>query len=226
MSLRTRLVALACTAGIVAATGATSATALSAAQVRQAMHATASPVLGADEKALPFWQVGYGHINLDKAVRLVRGADWKQNLTAAAKRADARVLKTDGLTVVKGDFWQQAALPVTVGGVDSATYTTKVAAGVQTLSVTLVHPGLGSVCCNGLSYTVTVKDPSGAVTGTSTESITSGHGTAYVLVNVKKAGTYTFEISGDYGASDPDTIDSDSILGRVVLLHVAQLRKS
>jgi serine protease AprX len=63
-----------------------------------------------------------------------------------------------------------------------------------------------------------VKDPKGAVVGTSTESITSGHGTAYVLVKAKLAGTYTFEIVGDYAVSDPDTIDSDSVLGRVVLL--------
>lgn len=37
------------------------------------------------------------------------------------------------------------------------------------------------------------------------------------------AGRYTFSVSGDYAASDPDTLDSDSVLGRMVTLHVAQV---
>jgi serine protease AprX len=32
-------------------------------------------------------------------------------------------------------------------------------------------------------------------------------------------------VVGDYAASDPDTLDSDSALGRMVTLHVAQLVK-
>jgi len=34
---------------------------------------------------------------------------------------------------------------------------------------------------------------------------------------------FTFDVSGFYAASDPDTLDSDSALGRVVALQVAQL---
>ncbi len=38
------------------------------------------------------------------------------------------------------------------------------------------------------------------------------------------AGKYVVDVSGDYAVSDPDTIDSDSVNGRVVFLQVAQLR--
>ena len=34
----------------------------------------------------------------------------------------------------------------------------------------------------------------------------------------------TVDVTGDYAASDPDTLDSDSVNGRVVFLQVAQLR--
>ena len=68
-----------------------------------------------------------------------------------------------------------------------------------------------------MSYTVTVTDPKGKVVGTSTESPTAGSGTSTVLVDLRKlkapAGTYTFKVVGDYAASDPDTLDSDSALG-------------
>ena len=37
-------------------------------------------------------------------------------------------------------------------------------------------------------------------------------------------GTYTVDVTGDLAVSDPDTIDSDSINGRVVFLQVAQVR--
>jgi len=43
------------------------------------------------------------------------------------------------------------------------------------------------------------------------------------VVAVPGPGTYTFDVVGDYAASDPDTLDSDSVLGRMVTLHVAQL---
>ena len=39
------------------------------------------------------------------------------------------------------------------------------------------------------------------------------------------AGTYTLTVVGNYAASDPDTLDSDSVLGRMVVVHAAQLTK-
>jgi hypothetical protein len=38
--------------------------------------------------------------------------------------------------------------------------------------------------------------------------------------------TFSFDVSGVYAASDPDTLDSDSLLGRVVALSVAQLSRN
>jgi serine protease AprX len=67
------------------------------------------------------------------------------------------------------------------------------------------------------------------VLATTTESMTAGSGTASATVRLHRAGagpgTYSFAISGDYAASDPDTLDSDSALGRMVTLQVAQLRR-
>jgi serine protease AprX len=195
-------------------------------QVRLALQATATPVTNdADSGALPFWQVGYGYANLDQAVELVSGRNWAKGLDKASAHADARVLAEDGWKVARGDFWTYDSPRATVGGTDSHTYTAPVAAGVNALKVSLSHPSLAAVGMNGTSYTVTVKDPSGTVVGTSTESFTAGAGTATVQVPVTTAGTYTFDVVGNYAVSDPDTLDSDSIGGRMVTLHVAQLQK-
>ncbi len=74
---------------------------------------------------------------------------------------------------------------------------------------------------------MTVLDPSGAVVATSTTDpvVSFEDGAFAVTVQVAKPGTYTFQVVGDYAVSDPDTIDSDSALGRFVTLHVAQLRR-
>ena len=88
--------------------------------------------------------------------------------------------------------------------------------------MTLVFPTPGTAA-NLAQYSATVTDPSGRKLGTTTTSITQSHGTAVVTVPAARAGTYTFTVSGDYAVSDPDTIDSDSVNGRVVFLSVAQL---
>ena len=81
---------------------------------------------------------------------------------------------------------------------------------------------------NGTQYTVTVKDAAGKVIGTTTNAdLTAGAGTASALIALKPDmayGNFTFEVSGDYAASDPDTLDSESLLGRVAVLQVAQLQ--
>jgi serine protease AprX len=200
---------------------------LTPAQILSALESTATPVKAADGSALPFWQVGYGYIDLNAAVNLVRSPRWTKDLPKAQARADARVL-ADGFAVTRSDMWQYAPPPATFNGTDSHTYTAPVALGTGYVKVTLSHPSLAVVGINGTSYDVTVKDASGRVLGVTTESITSGAGTASVLVNLATAGTvaygnFTFEVSGFYAASDPDTLDSDSLLGRVVALQVAQL---
>jgi hypothetical protein len=80
-----------------------------------------------------------------------------------------------------------------------------------------------------MQYTVTVKDAGGKVIGTTTEAA-SGTGTSSVLIDLKAAaakyGSFSYEVSGDLAASDPDTLDSESALGHVIVLQVAQLQGS
>lgn len=40
---------------------------------------------------------------------------------------------------------------------------------------------------------------------------------------VRENGAFTFDVSGEFAVSDPDTIDSESRLVRMVTLQVAQL---
>ena len=168
-------------------------------------------------------------MNLDRAVALVRRSDWRTALASAAKAADARALASDGQRVLRGEFWTYDAPRVTAGGSDTKTYTTTVGSTTEKLFVSLAHPSAGTVGANLFSYTVTVTNPKGVVVGTTTESPTAGSGTSTALVDLRQlkspAGTYKVTVVGDYAASDPDTLDSDSALGRMITLHVAQLAK-
>ena len=192
-------------------------------QVRLALQATASRVRDADGHDLPFWQVGFGHVNLNKAVRLVRGDGWRKRLRKSARRADRRVLAADGRRVLRSDLWQYDAPPAALAGSDTRTYKVKVRRKAKRLHLVLVHPTPGTAA-NLAQYSATVTDPRGRTLGTSTASLTQNHGTAKLGVRVTRPGTYTVKVTGDLAVSDPDTIDSDSINGRVVFLQVAQIR--
>ncbi len=96
--------------------------------------------------------------------------------------------------------------------------------------MTLSHPSLAVVGINGTSYTVTVRDAAGQLLGATTESFTAGAGTASAFIDLRSFhnppvafGAFTFDVRGAYAASDPDTLDSDSLLGRMVTLQVAQM---
>ncbi|CAB4688365.1 MAG: S8 family serine peptidase [Actinobacteria bacterium] len=196
-------------------------------QVRLALQATATPVGATDGTGTaPFWQVGYGFANLDRAVTLVRSPGWAAKLARLARKADARVLKADGTTVVRSDLFTYEPLPVTVGGIDGGTFEVPVGKSTRSLDISLSFPSGGSLAASVFSYTVEVLDPAGTVVATSTTDPLGGAGTAVATVEGVKAGTYTFEVSGDYAVSDPDTIDSDSVFGRFVTLAVAQLKPS
>ena len=199
-------------------------------QLRSALQATATPVAAADGSALPFWQAGYGYVDLSAAVALVRSKTWAKDLPRAQTRADARVLAADGFGVTRTDLWTYDAPRGTVAGTDSHTYAVAVPIGTTHVKVTLSHPSLAVVGINGTSYVVTVRDAAGQVLGTTTESITAGAGTASAFIDLRSFqapavayGAFTFEVSGAYAASDPDTLDSDSLLGRMVTLQVAQV---
>jgi len=199
-------------------------------QVRSALQSTATPVAAADGSAVPFWEVGYGYVDLKGAVDLVRSKTWSKDLPKAQSRADSRVLSADGYGVTRTDLWTYDAPRGTVAGTDSHMYAVAVPIGTTHLKVTLSHPSLAVLGINGTSYTVTVRDAAGQLLGTTTESLTEGSGTASAFIDLRSFqnppvayGAFTFEVSGAYAASDPDTLDSDSLLGRMVTLQVAQV---
>jgi hypothetical protein len=114
-----------------------------------------------------------------------------------------------------------------VAGSDHRTFSANVPTRVTHLKITLSHPSGAVVGENGMEYTVTVRDAAGQELGTTTEAVT-GAGTASAVVRLRKGpavtyGTFTFEVTGELAASDPDTLDSESLLGRMVMLQVAQL---
>ena len=132
------------------------------------------------------------------------------------------MLRADGWRVSRSDIWQYDAPPATLGGSDAASYTVSVERGVDRLKVVLVYPTPGTVT-NLASYTATVSR-NGKQVGTTETNIDYATGVATLLLKGVSAGKYKVDVSGDYAASDPDTIDSDSVNGRVVFLQVAQLQ--
>jgi serine protease AprX len=201
---------------------------LTTTQLRSALQGTAKPVTDRVSGAeLGFWQIGYGRVDLAPAVELVRGSNVSRRITSAQLAADVRVLRSTPWTVSRSDFWTYDAPRVAAGGSDTRTFHTDVPSKTTHLKVTLSHPSLAVVGSNGMIWTVTVIDGTGQQLGTTTES-TSGAGTASLLVDLKAAaahsGEYTFIVKGERAVSDPDTLDSESLLGRVVVLQVAQAR--
>jgi serine protease AprX len=200
-------------------------------QVRTALQVTAQPVKTVDgTHTAPFWQAGYGRIDLAAAVDLVRSSKAMKSLSSTQSSRDSKVLAGIGAKVVKSDFWTwEAPRAALFGLTDSRTLTAPVSSTTTKLKVTLAHPSLYAVCCNGMQYTVTVKDAGGKVIGTTNEAA-SGTGTSSVLIDLKAAaakyGSFSYEVSGDLAASDPDTLDSESALGHVIVLQVAQLQGS
>ena len=206
--------------------------ALTPAQVRMALQASATPVSASDGGTLPFWQVGYGYVDLAAAANLVGVRGWEKELGRAQARADARVLAADDFAVARSDWWTYDAPRIAVGGSDQRTYAVAVPANVTDLKVTLSHPSGAVVGENLMNYTVTVRDAAGQLLGTTTEAA-AGAGTASVQIDLRSFGNppvtygaFTFEVRGELAVSDPDSIDSESLLGRMVTLQVAQLSRN
>ncbi len=194
-------------------------------QVRQALQATATPILDGNGVALPFWQIGFGYVDLGAAVALVRSGSWKTKLAAANTKANNRVLAADGFKVSRSEFWTYAPPRATVAGTtDAHTYTVSVASTTRYLKVTLSHPSTTVLIGNNMMYDVTVKDAAGVVIGTGTELDSAGTNSTFIDLSKiagVKYGTFTIETSGFLAVSDPDTLDSDSLLGRMNTLQVA-----
>ncbi|HVE69783.1 MAG TPA: S8 family serine peptidase [Thermoanaerobaculia bacterium] len=206
---------------------------LTPAQLRSAMQATALPVKrnGSTTEDAPFWQVGYGRVDLAAAASLVRSKHWAKDINSGQLRADSRVLNADGFNVRRSDFWTWDAPRVAVNGLTD--HRTLSVAGVDAptthLSVALSHPSDAVVGRNdAMTYVVVVRDGNGREIGRTTEA-TTGAGTASVVVDLVAAGaapgTFTFEVIGQLALSDPDTLDSASLLGQMVTLQVAQVQR-
>jgi len=200
-------------------------------QVRVALQATASPVTRFGSTApAPFWQTGYGYVDLAAAIDLVSGRQWSKDLARAQSKADARVLAADGFRAIQSDLWTYDSPRLALEGTtDHRTFSTTVGLGVTHVKVALSHPSLAVAQLNGMEYTVTVRDAAGRVLGTTTEAPLLGAGTSSVLIDLRSfsppvtLGSFTFEVSGTLAASDPDSLDSESLLGRMVTLQVVQL---
>ncbi|MCU1377731.1 MAG: peptidase and in, kexin, sedolisin, partial [Acidimicrobiales bacterium] len=126
------------------------------------------------------------------------------------------------------DLWTYDAPRASLGGSDSHTYAVTVTKATTHLKVTLSHPSLNQVGVNGFEYVVTVRDANGRVVATTTEA--DGVGTSSAFVDLRPLrnpsvtdGAFTVEVSGESSLSDPDGLDSDSLLGDTITLQLAQL---
>ncbi len=200
---------------------------LTPAQVQQAMKATASPVRTADGAALRSYQVGYGHVNLDRAVKLVQGRSGKvlaTRIRKAMRKADRRLARQDQWRVTRTDQWQSDALPVAVDPLPFFdTHDLTVARGTDAVKLAVVYPTPGTAA-NLAEVTATLVSADGTEVGSTSTDVLFSHGTGSVLLEDVAPGAYTVELSGYY-VSDPDTLDSDSVNGRVVFLSVSQMRR-
>lgn len=197
-------------------------------QLLSALQTTTTPVWAADGSALPFWQVGYGHVDLAAAVNSVQSKHFTRELEQAQAEADGRVLARDGHSVKRSDFWTYDAPRVALAGTDARTFSAPVESNVTHLKITLSHPSAAVVGRNYMIYTVTVRDAAGRVLGTTTEA-TTGAGTSSLFLDLRgleaSFGTFSYDVKGERAVSDPDTLDSESLLGRMVTLQVAQIVK-
>lgn len=73
-------------------------------QLRSALQATAAPVAKEDGTQAPFWQVGYGRIDLATAVDLVRKKNAVKQIQSMQASRDKDVLAATGFEVATSDF--------------------------------------------------------------------------------------------------------------------------
>jgi serine protease AprX len=203
-------------------------------EVRLALQVTATPVHGtaADgttptADVLPFWEVGYGAVDLAAAAELVQARRFGAIATERQKRLDEQVERAEGLEVRRSDFATWAAPPATVG-TDDRTFELPLDRRTTHVGVTLAFPSTAVIGADiGLTtYSVVVRDASGAVIA---EGAPVGLGAIGALVDLRTldhavAGPLQVQVVGDLDVSDPDTLDSDSVLGDTVTLQVVQLR--
>jgi serine protease AprX len=204
--------------------------ALKPAQVLSALQVTAVPVTNNAKPGIaPFWEAGYGHVNLAEAVKLVRRSDYASQLTSKQAAADAKVLASLPYKVQQSDVWMWDSPPITVEGSDTRNLDFNVSSTIKALKVDVGYPSLSTVGVNGFEYVVSLYDAAGKLLGTSETNFSNGTSTLFVNLRtvpggVNFNGPMTAKVVGNTALSDPDTLDSDSALGRKVTVLLAQVR--
>lgn len=198
-------------------------------QVRWILQTTAKPVKARDAAGAvtttnaPFWQVGYGRVDLAAAVSVARSSTALSRLQAAQVARNTQVLQSTGYRVVRGDYLRWAAAPASAG-TDQHTVTIPKDKAANRVRVVVTFPAdtLVGVAGNATEYSVVVKDAKGKVI--IADTVVAGLNSAAASANVPSTavGPYTVTVTGDRSVSDPDTIDSDSIMGDTVTLYVIQ----
>jgi hypothetical protein len=89
----------------------------------------------------------------------------------------------------------------------------------------VAFPSGGAVGIDGLTqYSVRVVDAAGNVLVSETSPVGIGAAGALVPLPAGAVGPFEVTVTGDQSVSDPDTLDSDSLLNDTVTVQVAQLR--
>lgn len=199
-------------------------------QVRSIMQVTARPVTAVDDngdavaEAAPFWQVGYGRVDLADAVSLATSPTRLRKLDRAQATRDREILVGTGYQVLQGDVATWDAPRVTLG-TDVRSFDVARQATATDLKVTVVFPSEAVLGADlGLSeYSAVVTDAAGRSIVSSVERVGIGAVSAMVPLDPTFVGPFTVTITGDRAVSDPDTLDSDSLLNDTVTVQVVQL---
>lgn len=201
-------------------------------QVRSILQVTARPVTAVDDagtaegEAAPFWQVGYGRVDLADAVALARSPRQLRKLDRLQEARDREVLVATGYEVLRGDVAVWDAPRATLG-TDVRSFEVDRQADATDLKVTVVFPSEAVLGADlGLTeYSAVVTDAAGRSIVSSVERVGIGVVSALVPIETGLVGPYTVTVTGDRAVSDPDSLDSDSLLNDTVTVQVVQLRR-
>jgi serine protease AprX len=201
-------------------------------QIRQILQTTAKPVraLDADGEpttgAAPFWQVGYGRVDLAEAVRVARSRAALEQLVATQRQRNAQVLASTGSRVLRNDLATWDAPRLTLG-TDVRSFRVEREQHATHLKVTVAFPSEATLGVDlGLtSYSVVVTDARGRTLVAGTTRVGIGTAGALVAIPADAVGPYDVTVTGDHAVSDPDTLDSDALLNDTITVQVAQLQR-
>jgi len=112
-------------------------------------------------------------------------------------------------------------------GTDVRSFDVTRQAGATDLKVTVVFPSEAVLGADLrlTDYSAVVTDASGRSIVTSVERVGIGVVSEFVPLEAGLVGPYTVTVTGDRAVSDPDTLDSDSLLNDTVTVQVVQLRR-